>query len=236
MEKIPNSQLTVPLAILGAGIIIAGAILFTSQNDSGQLAGVGEAQKEVVPNMESVTPKDHILGNFKTAEVFIVEFSDLECPYCKSFHETLKQIIEAYGESGKVAWVYRHFPLTTIHPKAFKEAEATECAAELGGELKFWEYTDRLFEITPSNNGLDLTLLPDIAEYVGLDRDVFVECLESERHRSDVDEDLQDAINSGGRGTPHTILITKDGKNSALIQGAQPFETVKAQIEQILND
>ncbi len=227
----------VPLSILGAGVIIAGAILFTAQNNNGdQLAGTGGVQEEAVSNISSVTPKDHILGNFETAEIFIVEFSDLECPFCRSFHQTLKQVMEAYGPDSKVAWVYRHFPLTAIHPKAFQEAVATECAAELGGELKFWEYTDQLLEVSPLNNGLDLTLLPQIAEDVGLDRDAFVECLESGRQESAVNEDMEDAVKSGGRGTPHTILITKDGKNSARVQGAQPFDALKAQIDQLLSE
>ena len=236
MEKTHNSQLFIPLAIVATGVIIAGAIIFTNREAGNQVAGTAETNKRSVGEIRPVTAADHILGNLNTAEVFIVEFSDLECPFCKRFHETLKQVMAEYGESGKVAWVYRHFPLTNLHPKAAKEAEATECAAELGGELKFWEYIDELFEITPSNNRLDLALLPQIAEDVGLDRSAFEECLESGRRKSDVDEDLEDALNSGGRGTPHTILITKDGKNSLRIQGAQPFEEVKAQIEQFLNN
>jgi len=143
--------------------------------------------------------------------------------------------MEEYGPNGKVAWVYRHFPLISLHPKAPQEAAATECAAEIGGELKFWEYTDRLFEITPSNNRLDLTLLPQIAEDVGLDREEFITCLESGRTLAKVEEDLKDALGSGGTGTPHTILISKDGKNALPLRGAQSFDTVKAQIEQLLN-
>ncbi len=237
MEKTSNTQLMIPLSILGAGVIIAGAIFLTAQSNNGdQLAGTGGVQEEAISNITSVTPKDHILGNFETAEVFIVEFSDLECPFCKSFHQTLKQVVESYGPDGEVAWVYRHFPLTSIHPKAYQEAVATECAAELGGELKFWEYMDRLLEITPSNNGLDLTLLPQIAEDIELDRDAFIECLESGRQESAVNEDTEDAVKSGGRGTPHSILITKDGKDSMRVQGAQPFDVLKAQIDQLLNE
>src|SRR6185436_7093141 len=85
--------------------------------------------------MEPVTEKDHILGN-PNAEVIMVEYSDLECPFCKEFHSTLRRVMNEYGKDGKVAWVYRHFPIDSLHPKARKEAEATECAAELGGESK----------------------------------------------------------------------------------------------------
>lgn len=107
-------------------------------------------------NVRKVDDSDHLRGDPK-ASVKVVEFSDLECPFCKRFHLTMQQLMEGY--SGKVAWVYRHFPLDSLHPKARKEAEASECAAELGGNDGFWAYIDKLFEITPSNNGLDPNLL-----------------------------------------------------------------------------
>ncbi|MDP3726574.1 MAG: thioredoxin domain-containing protein [bacterium] len=235
METRSNNQFLIPLSIVGAGIIIALAIVFVNFKDTAQLAANGAVEEKIAPNIKPVTAKDHILGNFKTAEVFLVEFSDLECPFCKMFHKTLKQVMEEYGPNGKVAWVYRHFPLESLHPKAFKEAEATECAAELGGELKFWEYTDRLFEITPSNNGLDLALLPVIAKDVGLNVTDFNKCLESGKWSEKVNANLQDALGSGGRGTPHTILVTKDGKSVLAIQGAQPIESLRDAIEQVLN-
>jgi len=106
---------------------------------------------------------DNALAN---APVKIVEFSDTECPFCKRFHTTMQQVVK--DSNGQVAWVYRHFPLDQLHSKARKEAEATECAAELGGNEKFWAYLNRLMEVTPANDGLDLAELPVIAAYVGL--------------------------------------------------------------------
>lgn len=108
--------------------------------------------------LDSVTEKDHIAGN-PQADLIIIEYSDPECPFCKRFHETMVQAMDEYGKQGKVAWVYRHFPLDAIHSKARHEAEAIECAGELGGNDKFWEYVNTLYKITPSNNQLDPTLL-----------------------------------------------------------------------------
>lgn len=108
--------------------------------------------------IDPVTPKDHISGN-PQADLMIVEYSDPECPFCKRFHETMTQTMSEYGKSGKVAWVYRHFPLDSIHSKARKESEAIECAGEIGGNDKFWEYMNKLMEITPSNNQFDSSLL-----------------------------------------------------------------------------
>lgn len=99
-----------------------------------------------------VSPDDHILGN-ADAKIIVVEYSDLECPFCKVFHNTMHQVVEK--SNGDVAWVYRHYPISGLHPKAFLEALATECAWEQKGNDGFWKYTDQLFKITPSNNKFD---------------------------------------------------------------------------------
>jgi len=186
-------------------------------------------------NLENVTPvssKDHIRGN-PNAPVKIVEYSDTECPFCKKFHESMKQVIGEYGKNGKVAWVYRHFPLDQLHSKARKEAEATECAAELGGNDKFWSYLDRLMEVTPANNGLDPAELPKIAEYVGLDKNKFNECLSSGKYAQKIEEHVQDAVATGGQGTPWSIVIGKNGKKYPL-SGAQPYESIKQLVQTAL--
>ncbi|OGG14788.1 hypothetical protein A2773_06840 [Candidatus Gottesmanbacteria bacterium RIFCSPHIGHO2_01_FULL_39_10] len=77
----------------------------------------------------------------KNAKVTIVEFSDFQCPFCVRAHPTMKQVLKEY--EGKVKLVYKHFPLTSIHPKAEKAAQASECAKDQG---KFWEFHDKLFD------------------------------------------------------------------------------------------
>lgn len=230
-----NSYL-VPGAIVAAGLIIAGAVFYSGGDSSRQSDTSAQAFRNtnspVAENIRPVDENDHILGD-PSAPVVIVEFSDLECPFCKRFHETMKQVLEKYGESGQVAWVYRHFPLDSIHSKARKEAEATECAQELGGTLAFWEYTNGIFQITPSNNRLDLSLLPQIAEDIGLDRQKFEECLQSGKYAKHVEADYQDALNAGARGTPYSVIITKNGEVFPF-SGALPFEQIQSLIEQAL--
>src|SRR3546814_2015985 len=89
--------------------------------------------------------------------------------------------------------------------------EASECAAELGGNDAFWAYAEKLFEITPSNDRLDLALLPRIAEDIGLDRSRFEVCLEGDarggKYDAHIEADFQDASASGGAGTPSTLVI-----------------------------
>ena len=117
---------------------------------------------------------------------------------------------------GKVAWVYRHFPLDGLHRNARREAHATECAAELGGNEGFWDFINSVYEITESNDGLDLSILPDIAEEVGIDREKFIECQSSDRHADIIKFHEEDAVTSGGTGTPHTVLLTSSGETFTL--------------------
>lgn len=176
---------------------------------------------------ETVKKDDHIYGS-KDAELVLVEYSDTECPFCKRFHETTKSIVDE--SNGKVAWIYRHYPLD-MHPKANKEAEAVECAGEVGGEVGLWKYLDRIFEVTPANNQLDPNELPKIAAQVGLNVDAFSTCLNSGKYASRVSNDKTEGAKYGVSGTPHTFLMKKKGDKLTLVQvisGAQPKEAVAA--------
>jgi len=228
-----TNKFAVPLAIVIAGGLIAGALYFSNVKTGQVLKNTDpDSTGQVAGDIRKVSDIDHIQGDPK-ADVVIVEYSDTECPYCKTFHVTLNQIMKEYGGKGKVAWVYRHFPIDQLHPRARKEAEATECANELGGPTKFWQYINMVYDRTPSNNGLDPAELPKIATAVGLDAQAFNTCLSSGKYATKVEADYQDAIKSGGRGTPHSIIITKDGEKTPLA-GAYPYEQLKQIIETIL--
>ena len=136
------------------------------------------------------------------------------------------------NSNGKVAWVYRHYPIPQLHPKAFHEAEATECAFEQGGNDAFWKYTDRVFEITPSNNGLDVVELPKIAEYIGLNLTSFNTCLASGKFATKIQADIDDGVKVGVNGTPSSFILVK-GKVIDTIPGAQPYETVMQRLSEI---
>lgn len=231
LQEIQN-KISPSVAIIIAGVIIAGAVLFAKNGSSVPIAVQPTPQKatQSTSNLEAMKPitsADHIRGDIN-APVKIVEYSDTECPFCKQFQGTMKQIVADYGS--QVAWVYRHFPLDSLHAKARKEAEATECAAELGGNDKFWAYLDRLMEITPSNDGLDPAELPKIATFVGLDAAKFNACLSSGKYAQKVEDQVQDAIATGGQGTPWSIVIGKNDKKYPL-SGAQPYQNVKQLIE-----
>lgn len=233
----PAVNYLIPLSIIIAGALIAAGIYLggmrTAANQplsaSSNQGATGTPQDI---QLNPVTPDDHILGN-PNAKVVMVEYSDLECPFCKAFQTTLHQIMNKYGANGDVAWVYRHFPLTELHPKAPKEAEAAECANEQGGNDKFWQFVDGVYAVTPSNNGLDPSELPKIAGQIGLNVDAFNTCLNSGKYADKVAAERADAIKAGGQGTPYTILVTAQGK-LPISQGAISYDELSSLIDQLL--
>lgn len=210
-----EQKLTTPMAIVIAGFLIMVGIYASNAPAKSKFADQvnpntnSQVAAEVKTILNPVTANDHILGDIKTAKVTIVEFSDLECPFCKTFHSTLQSAYAKYP--GQIAWVYRHFPLDSIHPKTRMEARASECAAAIGGNDAFWKYVDLIFATTPSNNKMDPALLPTFAAKIGLDKDFFASCLASTKLDQTVENQYQDGLRAGVQGTPHTIVILPDG-------------------------
>lgn len=220
-----------PIAVVIAGLAIAGAVYLSngSKIETTQTP-VDTANQET--KLDAVTKDDHILGNIN-AKVTLVVYTDLECPWCKVFHETIGKIMANYGENGGVAVVYRAFPVQELHPKALREIEAAECAAKLGGDIKFWEFINKIFEITPSNNGLNEAELPKIAKDIGLDVNLFNKCVENEETKARVERDIVSGEKTGRFGTPNTFVVV-DKKVVGVIKGAQSYEYVKAVIDNLL--
>jgi protein-disulfide isomerase len=233
-NKIESNKHLIPLSIIAAGILIAGAIYFGGGSKSGSTAsldGANTGRDDNAPiDIAPVSAKDHIRGN-TNAPIIIVEYSDIECPFCKVFHNTMKEIVSSYD--GKVAWVYRHFPIPQLHKNAMKEAEATECAFEQGGNTTFWNYLDRVFDATNSNDSLDPSKLPEIAGNIGLDVTKFNECLTSGKQTKAIQASIEEAVRAGARGTPYSVILGKNGKK-LVINGAEGVASVKAKIDSLL--
>lgn len=182
--------------------------------------------------VDKVSSEDHIKGN-KNARYQLIEYSDLECPFCKKFHPDAQKILQNY--SGNLSWVYRHFPLDQIHSKARKEAEAAECAAEQGGNDAFWKFVDKVFEVTPGNNGLDAAELPKIATLVGLDGTKLQSCVDSGKMAQKVEAQYQSGIKIGIAGTPSSVLLDTNTGKAEMIPGAIPYDQLKAKIDAMIN-
>ena len=219
-------KLFLPIAIIIAGIAVAFSVYYTGVHPKPAQKAV-TATSTASGTVAPVTDADHIRGD-KNAKLVIVEYSDTECPYCKDYYKSIKQIYDQYASSTKVAWVYRSFPITEIHTKAPKEAEALECANELGGSAVFWAYTDMIYDITPSNDGLDPSQLGVIADKV--------------------DESRQAAVLAMGAdsiSTPYTVFVLKTatGKTETIplvdsnggSLGALPYDSLKAVVQKLIN-
>lgn len=224
-----QSVLLIPTAIVLAGLMVAAAIYFGGNTSGRDLFSTDTRDTQSI-KLDPVSDEDHIRGS-RNAPIIVIEYSDIECPFCKVFHNTMKQVLADYGS--QVSWVYRHFPIPQLHANAIKESEATECAAELGGETVFWAYLDKVFETTNSNDSLDLAELPKIAVSLGLDEQLFNDCLESGKYQTKIQEHIKSAIDAGARGTPYSIIIDKKG-NQTVINGAEPLASVKAKIDALL--
>ncbi len=227
-----------PLAVVIAGGLIAGAVLLNGgtseiakQKNINPTPQNPEQQVGSTDAVAKITEKDHIKGN-PDAPVKIVEYSDFECPFCKQFHNTMNEVMDKYGASGDVAWVFRQFPLEQLHPvKAQAVAVASECANEQGGNDTFWKFTDRYFELTLTNNRTDIdTVIPQIAKEIGLDTTAFNTCRQSGKYDEHIQSDIANAVATGGRGTPWSVVIAPNGKTFP-INGAQPLGAVEQIIE-----
>ena len=226
-----KNKISIPLAIIAAGAMISLAILIAKSPSSNSINQPTNEKKDLSEiKISPIGNNDHILGNLK-AKVIVVEYSDTECPFCKSFHGIMHQIVDNYGN--KVAWVYRHFPIDALHPKTRKEAEATECAASLAGNDGFWKYIDKIYEITPSNNGLDPALLSEIANEIGVDKQEFETCLSSQKFKDKINNYISDGAKAGAQGTPYSLVLV-NGKVVDVINGAQPFDQVKTLIDKFI--
>jgi protein-disulfide isomerase len=226
-----QNQYILPAVIIIAGLLIAAAVFWGGKLQVPAAPNNNGATQAI--NFRPVDATDHILGN-PNAAVRVIEYADLECPYCKQFQTTMHQVMTYYGQSGQVAWVYRAFPLAQIHSKAPKEAEAAECAADQGGNTAFFSYIDQLYSVTPGENNLDLAQLPVIAKDVGLNVDMFNTCLNSGKYAAKVQQSYNEAIAAGGNGTPYILITVKGSTDAVPLSGAQPYDSMRAAIDAVL--
>jgi protein-disulfide isomerase len=228
-----RNTLGIPIAIVIAAALIAGAIIYTGKDGGGtaQLPSGQNAQQTGEMEVAPVTKDDHILGN-PNAPIIIVEYSDYDCPFCKNFHATMHQIMDDYGADGKVAWVYRHFPLVQLHPNAPRIAEASECVASIGGNEAFWKFSDLVFGERATNEPTNINRLTEYAEKSGVSADAYNRCMDAGTFKKAIEDATIAALKTGARGTPYSILIV--GDQQGVINGAQPYANVKQMVETLL--
>lgn len=241
------------LLLAGGGTFAGGYFTNAAVDDDGGGGGTAAGPTAVATVVAQATPTPPIVVENVSvdddpawgptdAKVTVVEFSDFQCPYCSRFvSQTYAQLKQQY--EGKIRFVFRDFPLSTIHPWAEKGAEAAGCANEQG---KFWEYHDAIFQnqtaITekystaaaaqPADAGAGLAAVVDTlkstATDLGLDAAAFNQCLDSGTRAQEIQKDYQDGISYGVQGTPAFFI------NGLLVSGAQPFANFKTAIDAAL--
>ena len=167
----------------------------------------------------NVAADDPVLGG-ATAPVTLVEFSDFQCPFCARVMPTLKKVKETYGDRVRIVW--KDFPLTQIHPQAFRAAEAGQCAREQG---KFWELHDVLFA---NQAALQPDDLKKHAAAVGLDLTKFNACFDASKYGERVQQQMSTGAQLGVGSTPSIFI------NGRLVAGAQPYDVFAGIIDEEL--
>lgn len=226
----------VPLAIFLAAAMVSGSILYVG-SDRIPSAAIGDAVAPVVAGDVPQTiddpsvlfsDEDESIGN-ENAKVTIVEFSDFQCPFCRSFFTaTYAQLKKDYIDTGKVRLVFRHYPLP-FHDAARPSAIAALCAAE---QDKFWAYHDVIFaEQEKKGTGTvayGVAELKTWAAQIGLNAGQFNSCLDTEKYATRVDADVAAGSQYGVSGTPSFFI------NGTLLVGAQPYAQFKSLIDAAL--
>jgi protein-disulfide isomerase len=200
------------------------------------------AIKELLESLQGPPPVGPAKGRIDTlgapekgnarASVAMVEFSDFQCPFCKRHVDaTMPKIQKSYIDTGKVRYVFMDFPLESIHPLAFKAAEASHCAAE---QKQYWKMHDRLFA---NQNKLARNQLVAHAKALGLDERRFATCLDSGKYVNRVKASLAQGEKLGIAGTPAFVLGRNRNGNieaARLIVGSQPFDLLKEEVDKLL--
>ena len=157
----------------------------------------------------------------ENAKVTVVEFLDFQCPFCKAVHPTLMQLLKEYqGQS--VRFVFRHFPLISIHPLALPASNASLCANE---QQKFLPYYDLLYT---RQDEISSASLVTFAQELGMNLQQFNACMAEKRYESSIRTDVKDGLALGIEGTPTWFI------NDTRLVGALPYETFKEAIEKAL--
>lgn len=228
----------VPLAIVLAGVIVAGAIFFTNKgtgtNDLSNPSNDNAAAptQEEFPEASTTIADAPYLGDKKKAKLAIVEYNDYQCSYCQRHDkETKDQLIKDYVDTGKAIYVFREFPLDFHGQLAIDSANAALCVNDIAGVDKFKEYHSKIYLITSKDT------LTTVAQDMGINMDKFNKCLADEKFQANVDKGLADGTAAGVQGTPGFVvgILDEDGTvTGKLVAGAYPYDSFAKILDEYL--
>ena len=208
-----------PLVIIFAGLIVAVAVYVVRIREH-VANGSGTPQA-----VRAVSPSDHIIGN-PSAPIVLVEYSDIDSEFGKKLQLTMEQLMTQYVAGNKVAWVYRHFPVTTLHPNASTHALAAECAQSVSTPAMFFRFIDALNMRAPGAISFDPKQYGAVVAELSLPKDSFEKCVKNATFEQRVHDDYSNALAAGATGSPYIILLVQ-GQKPRQIQGAPPYKALK---------
>jgi protein-disulfide isomerase len=257
MEALTRRSVLLAALVAVWCLVPAGKVCLAQSNDEiktlikeiQEMKAAQEAmQKDITAIKERLIPKpppplqgadisiqgDPVMGN-KDAKVTLVEFTDYQCPFCgRAFRQTYPPVVAEYVKTGKVRYVIHNYPLTQLHPNAFRAAEAARCAQDQG---KFWEMHNRLFG---DQKALDEKGLEASAKALGLDTQRFDQCLTSDKYKTEIQSEVEAGAKLGVTGTP-TFFLGPTGSDPNMVKatkkigGAFPYTAFKQAIDDIMS-
>jgi Na+/H+ antiporter NhaA len=211
-QALSEAKLGVLTTLIGAPLItcVIQAVVARMPKRLRLQALIGSAETIVDLAVPVDPERDHVRGPTES-EVTLLEYGDLECPYCGQAEPVIRELL---SEVGDLRYVWRHLPLADVHPLAQLAAEATEAAALQG---KFWEMHDRLLA---HQDELRVRQIMEHAEAIGLDMDLFRAAMKKRKGAGHIAEDVESADLSGVSGTPSFFI------NGSRHQGAYDIDTL----------
>jgi protein-disulfide isomerase len=221
-------------AIAVCSLIVAG-IIYYDRTTTPRPSPTAHLSAETIPaaiELPATPPArikkitlDELRATQGSGELTLVMYTDLECNYCKRFHDAVQAIQPDYV--GKLRIAYKHAPLAT-NDKSVTEAVAAECAGQQG---KFFEYIDKIFAATPGNNQLESGTLFKTAAELQLDLDAFNACIDEPAEIiATITADATEARATGAAGAPYAILVNKSGKIIHRFEGAIGKKRLRAEL------
>ncbi len=229
----------IPIAIIVAGVIIALGIFFANKNaatkgvaDTGDTTNTDTTGSDTFGSAKTTIGEGAVLGDKSKAKVAIVMYSDYQCPYCQTFEkETLGQIRTNYVDTGKIIFVFRNYPLSFHGDITYTSAYAGECVLDQLGSEKLAEFHSKAYLAA------DMDAVNTIAKDLGVNVTKYNTCVSTKQFKDRVDADFKAGGDAGVSGTPGFVVGVLDSNGNVdgkLIEGAYPYASFQAVIDEML--
>lgn len=237
----PDAWIIAAAVILGSLFVVAAIMppVKSNMKKTGE-APVEEAAPEAPKAVgETTLDNDPVLGDKSSAKVAIVEFSDLECPFCKKFHEeSYQKLVDKYVTSGKAVWVSRDLPLPFHDPVATTAAGIANCVYNEKGAEAYFALVPEMYKNTLTNGkGIPAATLNKLISAQGVNVAAMKTCAETEAVKSEITADIDAATAIGIEGTPSFVIGTLDAEGNVkgeVVVGAQPVSSFEKIVDKYL--